>query len=78
MTWRNESLFKLKSLDYLSWKQNRLRKRVYIIFISFILFNYIRRVISFDEGAEFAKNNELIFFECSARNGYNIDLVINI
>lgn len=35
-----------------------------------------KRVVTYEEGVEFAQKNELIFLETSAKTAYNIDLVI--
>lgn len=34
-----------------------------------------RREVTYEEGSEFAKKNKMLFFECSAKTGYNIDEV---
>jgi GTPase SAR1 family protein len=34
-----------------------------------------RRQVTFEEGQEYAKKNKMIFFECSAKSGYNIEEV---
>ena len=39
-----------------------------------IIFKY-RREVSFDEGLELANKNKMLFFETSAKTGFNIDEV---
>ncbi len=34
-----------------------------------------RREVTYEEGAEFAKKHNMLFFECSAKTGYNIEEV---
>lgn len=39
---------------------------------SFILQMY-RRAVSYDEGFDMAKKNGMLFMECSAKSGQNVD-----
>ena len=32
-----------------------------------------KRVVSYDEGLDFATKNEILFLECSAKSSYNVD-----
>jgi len=37
--------------------------------------NYFRREVKYEEGERFAKENNLLFFEASAKTAYNVDNV---
>ena len=48
----------------------RLRKRVFLAVISLSLFS---REISYEEGEKFAKENEMLYVETSAKTGMNVE-----
>ena len=48
----------------------RLRKRVFLAVISLFLFS---REISYEEGEKFAKENEMLYVETSAKTGMNVE-----
>ncbi len=37
------------------------------------IFYYQRRKVSFEEGAKFAKDNDLVFMEVSAKTAYQVE-----
>jgi len=52
---------------FAGWQQNRQSSKVHLIVAS--------RQVTYEEGAEFANQNGLLFVECSAKTGYNVDSV---
>ena len=68
MAWRNERKCIFKDVNYPSRKQNRSRKWVRLSDSK-----YFRREVSFAEGQAFARKNNIMFFETSAKTALNVE-----
>jgi len=53
------------------WKQSRFRRKVFFNFFE-LKSNICSRAVSVEEGEAFAKENDMIFLETSAKSGQNI------
>ncbi len=65
------------------WFTQRVKIRFFFNFKFFFFFLnffvwFFRRQVTISEAEEFAKENNLIFVECSAKTGFNIDKLFKL